>query len=493
MSKKVFSYLWPLLALVLTGCPGKVVPTPEPEKDSLTITLSSPFTSDGSGNWTGEVPDVGIEAAVTVESSAPWTATAGASWCTLSPAKGSNRDKQTTLTVSKNSDFSPRSTTVTIKSGSLSCTVEVRQKEAEKEAFSLSPEQVELEQEGGTFSVKITCATTYKLSSTPEWVKDITKPGSGKTHTFSVGANPLFEVRSGVVVFCDDAGTCIPLAVSQKARQGTAYQMDWSKDFYHRSLVMDFTGTWCGFCPRMQRGMHMLSEEYPDKINMVAMHDANSTLSFNGTTSLASLYKVSSFPNVIFDGRCKISNGGYKEDNYNSLLSAYKESVAGLPTVSATGLSSTLSGENLQVYADVYVKKAGSYKITLFLLEDGIVAAQADNDNGASNDYIHDHVARMALTSFTGDEFKASSDNSTVSFSYSASLPTKYKKENLTLLAFVQRAYDGSVSKIKASDFDGYFVDNSVSAPLGADIPPALVNGYSGGNEEFNGGNPVNW
>ena len=83
--------------------------------------------------------------------------------------------------------------------------------------FSLSPTEVELEATGGTFTVKVNCPTTYKLSSKPDWVKDNTTAGSGNVHTFSVGANPEYEVRKGVLVFCDDIGTCLPVMVNQKA------------------------------------------------------------------------------------------------------------------------------------------------------------------------------------------------------------------------------------------------------------------------------------
>ena len=92
-----------------------------------------------------------------------------------------------------------------------------------------------------------------------------------------------------------------------------------------------------------------------------------------------------------------------------------------------------------------------------------------------------------------GDEFKTTSDNSIVSFSYSVSVPGEYTKDNLTMLAFVQRAYDGSVAKINASDYNGYFIDNSISAPICTYIPPAVGNSSSGGSEDFTGGNPVNW
>ena len=488
--------VWFLLALalpVLTGCPAKVNPTPTPVKDELSLSLPSPFSSDGNGNWSGEMPSDNNSVDITITSTSSWNASSDCSWCALSQTSGKSTDTRTTVTVSGNSTYEDRNATVTVSSGKLSCTVKIVQKGKVREEFSVTPNEVEIESGGGTFTLTVTCATTYKISDKPDWVVDETKTGSGKVHTFSVAANPEYEVRSGVLVFCDDIGTCLPVSVSQKPREGTAYQMDWSREFYHRSLFMDFTGTWCGYCPRMQRGMKMVTSEYPDRINVVALHDSQSTLRFQGTASLQRVYSVTGFPNVIVDGRCKIHNGGDKESNYNKLLAAYKASVSGLPTVSAIALSSTVDGDRLSVFADVFVKKAGTYKFTLFVVESGLVATQADNDEGSRNDYIHDHVARISCSAPAGDEFKTNSDNSTAAFSYNVSIPSSYKKENLTLLAFVQRAYDGSVPKINASDYDGFFIDNSISAPVGATVLPAVANDSTGGNENFNGGNPVNW
>jgi len=84
--------------------------------------------------------------------------------------------------------------------------------------FSLSPTSIELEPEGGSFEISISCSTGYHIDSKPEWVIDITPANHGKIHVFQVGAISTEEPRSGIVVFCDDKGTCIPCKVTQKGR-----------------------------------------------------------------------------------------------------------------------------------------------------------------------------------------------------------------------------------------------------------------------------------
>jgi len=107
------------------------------------------------------------------------------------------------------------STTVTAKAGEKSaiCTVTVTKP---AEPFFLTPTSVEMEAGGGTFTVTVTCGTTYHINSKPDWVTE--ESVSDKVHTFSVPANTSTEERSGVIVFCDDQGTCLPCTVKQAGK-----------------------------------------------------------------------------------------------------------------------------------------------------------------------------------------------------------------------------------------------------------------------------------
>ena len=104
------------------------------------------------------------------------------------------------------------SATVTATAGgkSATCTVTVN-----NVPFAISPTEVVLPGSGGRFEVTVTCSSSYHINSTPDWV--VEKTVDGKKHTFEVAVNPESESRSGVVVFCDDEGTCLPCKVTQAA------------------------------------------------------------------------------------------------------------------------------------------------------------------------------------------------------------------------------------------------------------------------------------
>ena len=86
-------------------------------------------------------------------------------------------------------------------------------------SFAVSPSSVEINAAGGTFKVKVACATGYHISSKPDWISDITEPSMIQEHAFKVTPNKSEEERNGVIVFCDDQGTCLPCAVKQKGHE----------------------------------------------------------------------------------------------------------------------------------------------------------------------------------------------------------------------------------------------------------------------------------
>ena len=94
----------------------------------------------------------------------------------------------------------------------LPCTV----KQAGKDVFEISPTEVSMESGGGTFEVTVTATRSYHISSTPDWVKQ--KSLKDNVYTFEVKANPDTKERSGVIVICDDLGTCLPCTVKQAGK-----------------------------------------------------------------------------------------------------------------------------------------------------------------------------------------------------------------------------------------------------------------------------------
>lgn len=69
---------------------------------------------------------------------------------------------------------------------------------------------------------------------------------------------------------------------------------EWAdREFWHKSLGMRFTATWCGYCPNLATGFAKAVSQYPNKIELLNLHPTSSILGFSGTSALANIFKVS--------------------------------------------------------------------------------------------------------------------------------------------------------------------------------------------------------
>ena len=263
---------------------------------------------------------------------------------------------------------------------------------------------------------------------------------------------------------------------------------DWAgKEFWHKSLGMRFTATWCGYCPMMATSFASAISQYPNRIELLNLHPTSSNLGFNGTSKLENIFKITSFPTGMIDYRSSIAN--YSNSNYTTkvILNAVKETESNYPVKTGISFSSSVSGNTLNLNVKLYIKEKGDYKVTAVLLEDNIIGYQ----NGGGNSYNHSGIARVAFTDITGDEVSTSEDNKTVSKNYTATIPSSCDKNNLRVLVYVLRQY-GSQTIIRTADYGDYYVDNAISAAVGTTRDLVFSDGtVYGGNEDTKDGGEI--
>lgn len=263
---------------------------------------------------------------------------------------------------------------------------------------------------------------------------------------------------------------------------------DWAgKEFWHKSLGMRFTATWCGYCPMMATSFASAISQYPNRIELLNLHPTSSNLGFNGTSKLENIFKITSFPTGMIDYRSSIAN--YSNSNYTTkvILNAVKETESNYPVKTGISFSSSVSGNTLNLNVKLYIKEKGDYKVTAVLLEDNIIGYQ----NGGGNSYNHSGIARVAFTDITGDEVSTSEDNKTVSKNYTATIPSSCDKNNLRVLVYVLRQY-GSQTIIRTADYGDYYVDNAISAAVGTTQDLVFSDGtVYGGNEDTKDGGEI--
>ncbi|MBO4557178.1 MAG: Omp28-related outer membrane protein [Bacteroidales bacterium] len=234
-------------------------------------------------------------------------------------------------------------------------------------------------------------------------------------------------------------------------------KVDWSKDFYHKSFVMKFTANWCGFCPRMADAVALAQEQNPDKIVLMDIHGSNDPLVFDDATVLMKNYGVGGYPTGFFDFRYEVQNGSSEQvaRQLTGYLTQAEQNSAG----SAISYKSSFSGNKLDIHLFLYLRQATDYKVSVFLLEDGLVAKQSNYLGESDDNYVHKDVARVSVTAPLGDAFSTTEENSIKRFDYSVEVASGYKKENLKILVFVQRILD-----------EKFYVDNCAIGKAGENL-----------------------
>ena len=259
-----------------------------------------------------------------------------------------------------------------------------------------------------------------------------------------------------------------------------------SKEFWHKSLAMRFTATWCGYCPNLATGFAKAVSQYPNKIEQLNLHPTSSNLGFSGTSALSNIFNVTGYPTGMIDYRSRIGN--YASDDAATLVvDAVKETEKNYPVKTGISFSSSVSGSTVNLNVKLYIKEKGDYKVTAVLLEDNIIGYQ----NGGGDSYNHSNIARVAFSDITGDAVSTSEDNKTVSKSYTATIPSSCDKNNLRILVYVLRQY-GSQSIIRSDDYGDYYVDNAVCAAIGTTQDLVFSDGtIYGGNEDTKDGGEI--
>lgn len=259
------------------------------------------------------------------------------------------------------------------------------------------------------------------------------------------------------------------------------------KEFWHKSLGMRFTATWCGYCPNMATSFAKAISQYPNKIEMLNLHPTSSNLGFSGTSKLENIFRITGYPTGMIDYRNSIAN--YKSNDYTArlIVNAAKETESNYPTKTGISFTSSVSGSKLNLNVKLYIKEKGDYKVTAVLVEDNIIGYQ----NGGGDSYNHSSIARVALSDITGDTFSTTADNKTVEKNYSVTIPSSYNKDNLKILVYVLKQY-GSQPIIRTADYGDYYVDNATSAAIGTTKDLIFADGSTyGGNEDTKDGGEI--
>ena len=192
-----------------------------------------------------------------------------------------------------------------------------------------------------------------------------------------------------------DGGESEPLVIS------AIVIADEGKDFYRRSLVLDFTGTWCVNCPKMEAAIEETMEARPGRIVPVSVHCMSVDPMYVKPTSddLVKQFGVKAYPSAVVDmdpeSLISESSAALLQSHIDRLLEVRGPAVG-------IRIESELEGDRYTVKAEMKIVRDGDYTLSILELEDGIVAKQT----GGSENHVHNNVLRSWTDCFTASGMK---------------------------------------------------------------------------------------
>lgn len=266
-----------------------------------------------------------------------------------------------------------------------------------------NPENVDKPKGGATLkadvqSVEVNNPITFTV--TAEDGTDITAEATifDKTHNFAEVSNPFTPTEDGKYEFYAVAGNAITetieVVVLPSIPALPADTNEASTEFKHRILLVDHTGNTCGYCPKMMLALKEVSEtgDYHSKYYEAMSHSYASSdpATSASANAISSYYGVTSYPTLTYNFAYSTSSS-YNAEHIKSQIDAqWKESAdAGIAA------SASLATSSVVVNAEVKAAVENEYRITAWLLEDGIVANQTNGTEEWMN--THNNAIRQAV------------------------------------------------------------------------------------------------
>ncbi len=266
-----------------------------------------------------------------------------------------------------------------------------------------NPENVDKPKGGATLkadvqSVEVNNPITFTV--TAEDGTDITAEATiyDKTHDFQAVTNPFTPTEDGKYEFYAVAGNAITetieVVVLPSIPALPADTNEASTEFKHRILLVDHTGNTCGYCPKMMLALKEVSEtgDYHSKYYEAMSHSYASSdpATSASANAISSYFGVTSYPALTYNFAYSTSSS-YNAEHIKSQIDAqWKESAdAGIAA------SASLATSSVVVNAEVKAAVENEYRITAWLLEDGIVANQTNGTEEWMN--THNNAIRQAV------------------------------------------------------------------------------------------------
>lgn len=322
------------------------------------------------------------------------------------------------------------------------------------------------------------CSTEYKIVDSVESISLTTDSSIkiiGETITFTVNTNNGTNVTQDSKIFVNNTPITGNTFTSNTVSAYTVYAEyygvlsepvtinfhDGSEiNFVKRVLIEDYTGTWCGNCPRVAHAVE-LAKEQTNKIVAVGIHrsssnpaDANYDPYNFDSSELETYLSMSGYPKALLNRMTR-----WQPLEQNNITQVINLTQGENPKL-GLAISNQITSNTINL--DVKVKFSKDFedlKLVVYVLENGLIYDQVNYTafyGGLAHipDFQHDHVLKSCLTPLFGEPIGNSNTTvgKTYTKSFSITIPSNIaNSNNIEFVAFVTGTDNKAINVRKAS------------------------------------------
>ncbi len=260
----------------------------------------------------------------------------------------------------------------------------------------------------------------------------------------------LFVAFSLLAISCDKIAEEDYLIFSGAA--GEWFDGNGVEDQSQRVFLEKYTGQRCVNCPKADSTIHMAQAKYGNQLIAVSVHD-NSVFCrpFNdidlrtedGNTWSETLGILSSPKPMALLNRT-LSGSNYVQTNPINPMDGVIDNILAQNGIVAMAVNAEmLNNDNLDIRVDLEFLQSTTevLTLTLFIMEDGIVAPQLQPDGTHVDNYVHNHVLRDVITDVWGADIDANGQTGTKRYSHFSynNISSDWNLANCHIVAFVSK------------------------------------------------------
>jgi len=232
--------------------------------------------------------------------------------------------------------------------------------------------------------------------------------------------------------------------------------------FAQNVLIEDYTGTWCGYCPRVSYGIEQVKLA-TDRAVTVAIHRGNADPNGNNhdpynfsAGDLEDMINLSGYPTAMLN---RTTEWAYPEPSNVSQVVSLTASDADV----GLAISPTLDGNTMNIDVDVKfgLLSTPNAKLVVYVLEDDLFYDQENYTSyyGGSSvltNFEHDYVLRDVLTNLLGDTIPENevTEGNVYSRNFSVPVPSNVSNTSkMTIVAFVVNGNTNAAYNVRSAFF----------------------------------------